>query len=261
MRPFFLFFTFVFGHYIFGQTSFIEQQLRFDRVAVAQAHTNDRIEKLFRDSGLQSPRYICWQSFKLEDELELWAADSAKGPYKKLKTYKICKGSGNLGPKRKYGDGQVPEGFYYFNFYNPNSNYYLSIKISYPNESDLILGNQENPGGDIYLHGACASIGCIPMTDSLVEEIYWITVLAQNYQGVTAKIPIHIFPCHFNAKNWDYLHAMYSQRPALIAFWKDLDKIYRYFHLQKYIPTIVVDNAGKYKIEIDQKSHLTDPNH
>ena len=88
------------------------------------------------------------------------------------------------------GDYQVPEGFYYINEFNPNSNYHLSLGLNYPNASDRILSDSLSPGGDIYIHGSCVSVGCIPVTDEQIEEIYIIASYAkasgQDY------IPTHL---------------------------------------------------------------------
>lgn len=242
--------------------SFAEQQLNFDRVRVARSLTEARIRKMFRDSGLSEvPKYIYWRAFKLEDQLELWAADSSNKPYKLIKTYKVCKGSGDLGPKRKFGDLQVPEGLYYLEKFNPNSNYRLSMKVAYPNESDLVFADKENPGNEIYIHGGCASVGCLPMTDSLIDEIYWVSVMAQSYQGSKAKIPIDIFPCYFNQKNWTYLKQNYSHKPQLIKFWQNLEEAYVFFRDKKIAPGYWVDQKGKYIIVFPQNFHINDPNH
>ena len=241
--------------------TFAEQQLNFDRVKQAKAKSEKDIRKMFKDSGLSEPKFIYWRSFKLEDELELWGADSANGKYKLVKRYSICKGSGDLGPKRKFGDMQVPEGLYYIEKYNPNSTYHLSMKIAYPNESDMVLGDKENPGNEIYMHGGCASIGCLPMTDSTIDEIYWVTVMAQSYQGKNSKIPIDIFPCHFNKKNWNYLKLNYSHKPQLIKFWQNIEEAYNFFEEKKIAPGYWVDQKGKYNIVFPQNYHLNDPNH
>lgn len=246
---------------LWGQT-FLERQLSFERVRNAKEKYNSAVIQLFKDSGFKNgPKYIYWRSFKLENELELWATDSADKPYKKIKTYKVCIGSGDLGPKRKFGDLQVPEGLYYIEKYNPGSNFLLSMKVSYPNESDVILADKENPGNEIYIHGACASIGCLPMTDSTIQEIYWITCLAQNYQGSTAKIPIDIFPCKFTEKNWGYLKKSYGNKKSLLDFWKNLEEGYKFFESNHIAPGFWVDQQGKYHIVYPQNYHINDPNH
>ena len=71
--------------------------------------------------------------FKEEAELEVWKQDAA-GRYDLLKTYPICRWSGELGPKVKEGDRQAPEGFYTITpaQMNPNSQFYLSFNMGYP---------------------------------------------------------------------------------------------------------------------------------
>jgi murein L,D-transpeptidase YafK len=244
-----------------GQT-FADQQLNFERVRAARLQSESRIIKLFKDSGFSGmPKFIYWRSFKLEDELELWATDSSNMPYRKVKTYHVCKGSGDLGPKRKFGDMQVPEGLYYIERFNPNSTFHLSLKIAYPNESDLVFADKENPGNEIYMHGGCVSVGCLPMTDSVITEIYWLNVLSQSYQGKNAKIPIDIFPCHFTPKNWTYLKTNYSHKPLLIKFWQNLEEAYVFFQEKKIAPGYWVDQKGKYNIIFPLNYHLNDPNH
>lgn len=242
--------------------SFAERQLQFERVKKAKENTEKIIKKLFRDSGLsENPRYIYWRGFKLEDELELWASDSSNTTYKKIKTYKICSGSGDLGPKRKMGDFQVPEGMYYIERYNPNSNFYLSMKISYPNESDLYFADKDNPGNEIFVHGSCESIGCLPMTDSAIMEIYWITVKSQSYQGPEVKIPFDIFPARFTKKNWEYLNKNYGHKPNVIKLWKNLNEATSFMETNKIPPGYWVDQKGYYHIVFPQNFHIYDPNH
>ena len=132
------------------------------------------------------------RSFKYDGQLEVWVKSDAKEKYKLFKTYKVCLQSGAMGPKRMQGDYQVPEGFYYINEFNPNSNYHLALGLNYPNASDRILSDSLRPGNGIYIHGSCVSVGCIPVTDQDIEEIYIIASSAKaNGQDF---IPVHIFP-------------------------------------------------------------------
>jgi murein L,D-transpeptidase YafK len=241
---------------------FLSSQLNYERVRQARDRTDRKIRKMFRDSGLsETPKYIYWRAFKLEDQLELWASDTSTNAYKRIKVYNICRGSGDLGPKRKFGDMQVPEGMYYIERFNPNSNYHLSMKVSYPNEVDLKFASKENPGNEIYVHGDCVSVGCIPMTDSVMQEIYWITARAQAYQGVNAKIPIDIFPCRFTQKNWSYLQTNYAHKPLVLKFWKNIEEGFKFFNTYKIPPGYWVDDAGLYKIVFPQNYHLYNENH
>ena len=108
--------------------------------------------------------------FKEESELELWKGDRS-GRYALLKTYPMCRWSGKLGPKTRNGDRQAPEGFYHVSasMLNPNSQYYLSFNLGYPNKLELALGYS---GEALMVHGACSSSGCFALTDQGVAEIY-----------------------------------------------------------------------------------------
>jgi murein L,D-transpeptidase YafK len=111
-----------------------------------------------------------------------------------IMTIPILAASGGTGPKIKEGDRQVPEGIYTIDVLNPNSSYYLSMRISYPNETDRKRSQARgvtNPGGDIYIHGKAASIGCIAIGDDKIEDLYYLANLAglQNTKVVIAPAP------------------------------------------------------------------------
>ena len=85
--------------------------------------------------------------------------------------------SGKLGPKLAEGDGQIPEGAYGIEYLNPNSHYHLSLKVSYPNAFDRARAAEEgrkNLGGDIMIHGSCVTIGCVPVGDDAIEDIFYL---------------------------------------------------------------------------------------
>src|ERR1700748_1375358 len=88
-----------------------------------------------KNMDMESP--ILVRLFKEESELEVWKQDR-EGRFALLKTYPICRWSGELGPKIKEGDRQAPEGFYMItpSLMNPNSNYYLAINTGFPNAYD-----------------------------------------------------------------------------------------------------------------------------
>ena len=100
-----------------------------------------------------------------------------------LKSYDIDLGFAPVGGKAVEGDGKTPEGVYFINRRNPNSEFHLSLGISYPNDADVArarsLGQQ--PGGDIFIHGARRAFdrrgadwtyGCISVNNQEIEEIY-----------------------------------------------------------------------------------------
>src|SRR5689334_8034336 len=111
--------------------SFINFQKTLSRPNEALKRKEDTLQKQFKAKGLEWPaKNIYIRSFKYDSQLEVWVRNSAKEPYKLFKTYRVCALAGTLGPKRLQGDYQVPEGFYYINEFNPNSNYYLSLGIN-----------------------------------------------------------------------------------------------------------------------------------
>lgn len=191
------------------------------------------------------PRAILLRAFKKEGALELWGAGSEAGPYVLLKTYGICATSGVLGPKRRFGDEQVPEGFYDLDFFNPQSNYFLSMHIDYPNAADRILGFRQNLGGTIYLHGNCASIGCIPITDDGIKEVYWLSVLVQD--GGAKRLPFQIFPARMNEQGFRQLAKTHLGQSQLVAFWTNLKEGFDLFEKAHRLAAVKVDKDGRYE--------------
>src|SRR5207244_11578237 len=120
-------------------------------------------------------------------------------------------------PKRRFGDEQVPEGFYELDWFNPQSNFYLSLHINYPNASDRILSSRQNPGGDIFLHGNCASIGCIPVTDDGIKAVYWLAVLVHNQNQ--QHLPIEFYPATLTHAGLKSLAATPAHQASLLASW------------------------------------------
>ena len=85
--------------------------------------------------------------------------------------------SGTLGPKLKEGDGQIPEGVYGIEYLNPNSSFYLSMKVSYPNDADRQRAKEDGRtdlGGDIMIHGSNATVGCVPIGDDAIEDVFYL---------------------------------------------------------------------------------------
>lgn len=206
----------------------------------------DTLEKQFAAKGLKWPsKFVYLRSFKYDSQLELWVKNERKESYKLFKTYKICALAGTMGPKRMEGDYQVPEGYYYITEFNPKSSYHLSLGLNYPNTSDQILSDSLTPGSDIYIHGSCVTVGCIPLTDPLIEEVYTITAFAKEMgQDFT---PVHIFPIRFNVPNSvDYLEKITKNDDALKEFSKTLEDGFNFFEKQKQLPVIMIKEDGSY---------------
>jgi len=226
------------------QDSFKEQQLKITRVKTAYAEKEKLVKTLFSSKGMDlSSADIYFRAFKKEAQMEVWAKASKENKYVLIKTFSVCASSGVLGPKRKQGDGQVPEGFYEIDRFNPASNFHLSLGLNYPNKSDKILG-KANLGGDIFIHGNCVTIGCLPLTDDLIKEVYIMAVEARS-RG-QQRIPVHVFPCKLNKLEFRYLEDKYKGNSVLVDFWKNLEAGYQIFEKNRVLPSISVDSKGAY---------------
>lgn len=226
--------------------SFINYQRTLPRPGDALRRKEDTLRKQFEAKGFEWPaKYLYIRSFKYDGQLEVWAKNDRKEQFKLFKTYKVCALAGSLGPKRIEGDYQVPEGFYYINEFNPRSTYHLSLGLNYPNASDRLLSDSIRPGGDIYIHGSCVTVGCIPVRDDQIEELYILAAHAKN-QGQDF-IPVHIFPIRYNnKKSVEYLAQLTKTDSQLKVFAERLESVYDHFELTKQLPVIMVNHQGDY---------------
>ena len=224
--------------------SFRNFQLSFTRVSDAWKKYNDTLSREFRKKNVAyPPKDIYLRAFKSQNEMELWARGSDNGEYKLIKTYRICAISGSLGPKRSQGDRQVPEGFYFIEDFNPKSDYYLSLLLNYPNFSDEAQG-KEKLGGDIYIHGGCVTIGCMPMTNEGIQEIYTVCLNAKlNGQDY---IPVHVYPTRLNSKGLAYLSHEYANDLPKLQFWAEMKSEYEYFERTHKLLPVMYTPDGKY---------------
>ncbi|MCA9720144.1 MAG: L,D-transpeptidase family protein [Myxococcales bacterium] len=178
------------------------------------------------------------RAFKAERELEVWATDRRGDPFTHVTTYKICAASGVAGPKKAEGDGQVPEGFYTINLFNPRSSYHLSMRVSYPNRRDRAL---RYTGSAIMIHGDCVSIGCLAMSDERIEEL-WVMNKALP-EGERADV--HLFPGRDLA---GMIERARPRDPELAAFWTTLKRGNDAFEANHQLPVIRVKD-GAYTVE------------
>ena len=187
--------------------------------------------------------HILLRAFKHEKKLELWVKETSDASFSYLKNWNFCASSGDLGPKRKEGDKQIPEGLYHIDRFNPHSKYFLSLGLNYPNESDRIRGHAEYPGSDIFIHGDCKTIGCIPITDLLIRELYHIAEQAKS-NGQT-HIPLMIFPFRMTADNMAAFSSRYEKHKN---FWRELRVFYDYFTETKEMPAYFIAPDGTYSL-------------
>lgn len=228
------------------QTDFLTEQKKFEKVRNSITDKQVTIEKKLKVNNLDLRNFnILMVAYKDNDELEIYAKKKTEIIYKKLISYDICYRSGQLGPKRKQGDYQVPEGFYYINIFNPTSSYYLSLGINYPNLSDKRKSKAADLGGNIFIHGSCVTIGCLPMTDDKIKEIYLYSVYAKN--NGQSKIPVYIFPFKMTDQNMTTYKAKYKDNKEFIAFWSNLKIGYDTFMKENGELNISVAENGDYK--------------
>lgn len=227
------------------QASFKDTQRKHSRVKTAYEEKETVVKQFFADRNLSMDKFqLFLRAFKKEQLLEVWIKEKDKEQFSLLHTYDFCTTSGTLGPKRKEGDLQIPEGIYTINHFNPVSNFYLSLGINYPNESDKILSDKTHPGGAIYIHGNCVTIGCIPITDDKIKELYIIGVEARN--GGQDKIPVHIFPTKLTEGIVQQLVEEEKADAKTSAFWKNLEPVYQDFEKSKRLKPVKVKSNGEY---------------
>ncbi len=179
----------------------------------------DKIDKNWgkdlKEIGLdQYPEKICIIGLKKEQVLEIWTNDRAANIL--IKSYNFTAFSGGLGPKLKAGDGQIPEGLYQLEYLNPNSSYHLSIKINYPNKFDIECGKDDgrkNLGGDIFIHGKSVTIGCIPIGDANIEELFILVYKLglENVKVIIAPNDLRIGQPAYENKKIEWLNRKYRR--------------------------------------------------
>ena len=206
--------------------SYLDQSSGRSQQPISSA-TLAEMEKL--DTTPSSPTLI--RTYKKEAELEIWKMKS-NGEYALLKTYPMCRWSGQLGPKKREGDMQVPEGFYSIapGQMNPNSHYYLAFNVGYPNAYDRAYGRT---GGNVMVHGVCSSAGCFSMTDEQVADIY--AIARDSFRGGQREIQLQSYPFHMTAENM----AKFRLDPN-IDFWKNLKDGADHFEVTKAEPSVLV---------------------
>jgi len=226
-------------------TPFVREQLRYDRVREAREKAEVAVAEMFHRRHIDYPSAeVLFRVFKRERSLELWARPVGGRRFELVNTYPICALAGVLGPKKKQGDGQVPEGFYFIDLFNPNSSYHLSMRINYPNQRDRLVGKTRDLGGQIFIHGGCRSDGCLAITDEAIEELYWIAVMARG--NGQERIPVHIFPTRFEKAR--QLNRVYLQGTGVPEFWESLKAPYEYFQRTHELPDVDVGNDGLYRL-------------
>lgn len=231
----------------FSQSEFRETQQSYSRVRTAYLEKWEPLKERLSEIDIDTNHFELYiQAFKQEGTFEVWIRDRSSEKFVLFLSYEICAASGQSGPKRAQGDMQVPEGFYSIDVFNPWSNFYLSLGINYPNPSDRILGERGRLGGDIYIHGSCVTIGCIPLTDHFIKEFYILCVEARS-QG-QKEIPVTLYPARMNPDKLRILTEEFSGDSDRLNLWSDLKIAYEIFQLDQQIPVVEFLEDGRHHI-------------
>lgn len=187
--------------------------------------------EMLSKKGMQAGSPVFVRIFKEESELEIWKQRD-DGRFYHFKTYPICNWSGELGPKLAQGDKQAPEGFYAITpvLMNPNSKFYLSFNLGYPNSFDKSHGRT---GDSVMVHGKCRSAGCYAMTDAMMEEIYGVT--REALKAGQPSFQLHAYPFRMTDAR---MAQMKSHK--WFGFWKTLKQGYDHFETHRLPPGIAV---------------------
>ncbi len=197
----------------------------------AQAPISDKTLAEIAAKNMDKESPILARIFKDEAEMEIWKKNR-DGEYALLKTFPICRWSGDLGPKKKEGDRQAPEGFYTITpgQMNPNSNYFLAFNTGFPNAYDRAMGYT---GSELMVHGDCSSRGCYAMTDEQIQEIY--ALARESFFGGQKSFQLQAYPFRMTALNM----AKHRNNPNF-AFWKMLKEGYDNFDATHQEPKVAV---------------------
>ena len=197
----------------------------------ALAPLSDKMVATLAEKNMDKESPILVRLFKEESEFEVWKKNR-DGEFALLKTYPICRWSGDLGPKKREGDRQAPEGFYTISpgQMNPQSNYYLAFNTGYPNAYDRAWGYT---GSELMVHGDCSSRGCYAMTDEQIQEIY--ALARESFFGGQKDFQLQAFPFRMTALNM----AKHRNNPNL-AFWKMIKEGYDNFEATHQEPKVAV---------------------
>ena len=203
---------------------------------------SDQTMAALKEKGVSPQAPMLIRAYKKESELEVWKM-RADGTYVFVRTFPICRWSGQLGPKTHEGDRQSPEGFYSITpgMMNPHSSYYLSFNIGYPNAYDRSHGAT---GGLVMVHGVCSSAGCFSMTDAQIAEIY--ALARESFAGGQRAIQMQSYPFHMTTQNL----AKYRLDPNM-PFWKELRKGNDHFEATRHDVSVAV--CGRHYV-FDAKS-------
>ncbi len=151
---------------------------------------------------------------KYEKVLEVWG--ELHGKWQHIYSYPFSAFSGRLGPKLEEGDRQIPEGVYRVTFLNPKSKFHLSLRLNYPNAFDKMVAKRDKRtdlGGDIMIHGSDRTVGCIPIGDEAIEELYFLAqkVGVGNINVILSPIDFRVRDVEIKNDKYPWLKGLYTR--------------------------------------------------
>ncbi len=224
-----------------------------ERVAGARlAHEASLVERAAALGLAWPPRELYLRAFKHERVLEVWAGEGGGRPLVLFEEHAICGESGTLGPKVERGDLQIPEGLYVVTRLHPDSQGWLSLRMSYPNRADRARASARadderrpvSPGGDILVHGTCISIGCIAIDNAPIERVY---LLAQGPVARGRLVRVDVFPGRLEPEHLDALFE-HTEDLGTVALWRSLVPAYFAFERTRRVPAAWPRADGTYGV-------------
>lgn len=177
--------------------------------------TKQRLNRHLGNGGFVFfPKKLTLIGLKHERQLEVWG--ELNGKWAMIGIYPFTGFSGRLGPKIEEGDRQIPEGIYKITHLNPNSKFHLSLRVNYPNAFDKKIAKQEKRtglGGDIMIHGSNVTIGCVPIGDESIEELYMLVqkVGMSNIKLILAPVDFRKMNVNIKEDKHPWLRELYDE--------------------------------------------------
>lgn len=195
------------------------------------------LEEELSSLGLSMGSPVFVRVFKEERELEVWIRPDEASGFELFRVYPIRHLAGRLGPKRREGDGQMPEGFYRVgsSHFRPDTRHHLGIDLGYPNDLDTALGRS---GSDILLHGGRGSAGALALEPGDMDEVYALAEAA--FRGEQRFFRVHVFPFRMTDRRMD---REWKRQPKWIEFWSNLKEGYDFFENAKFPPEVETRGA------------------
>ncbi|HHD81225.1 MAG TPA: hypothetical protein ENK99_06525 [Campylobacterales bacterium] len=197
------------------QPKIIERNITIIKKEEENLTSTQRLKRDLADSDFVIyPKKLTLIGLKHERRLEVWGKRDKE--WRHIHDYDFTSFSGRLGPKLKEGDRQIPEGIYGISYLNPNSKFHLSMRINYPNKFDKEMAKREkrtNLGGDIMIHGSDVTIGCIPIGDDKIEELYYLAqkVGIENIKVILSPVDFRNMSVNIKDKKHPWYKTLYSK--------------------------------------------------